>query len=59
VNSAHFQADFMIENVAYNIRFMRDMESGRDLMTMLVNQIIAGGAADLDVLSDPVKQALR
>jgi len=48
----HFQIDFMLGNIAYNIRLFHPMEAGKELLAELVNRIILGGAADLSVLAN-------
>jgi len=55
----HFQADFMIDNIAYSISFISNSDTGKVLMTQLVNQIIWGGSPDLSILNDPVIPELR
>jgi hypothetical protein len=49
-----FQAEFMLGNLAYRIRFNDYTEAGQARMTEIVNRIILGEPADLSSFANPV-----
>ncbi|MCL2215680.1 MAG: hypothetical protein FWB91_01540 [Defluviitaleaceae bacterium] len=54
------RANFILENIAYIITYLdANQETAKERLTELVNQIIAGGAADLSAVADPVVPELR
>lgn len=58
-DSMYFQAEFILDNIAYHVSLIDSEEAGQQLLTELVNRIIIGGAADLSGLTDPVIPKLR
>ena len=55
----YFQAEFVIDNIAYRVKLYDNIIAGELRLTGIVNDIIYYGAADLNVLSDPAIPELR
>ena len=54
IDTVYFQSEFMLDGIAYRISMYDNITDGQTRMTMLVNEIIKNGAADLSVLANPV-----
>jgi hypothetical protein len=54
------RAEFSLEGIAYSVSYANtNLEAAKAELTELANQIIAGGAADMSVLADPIVPELR
>ena len=58
-DTVYYQAEFMIDNIAYRVKLYDSMIAGHLRLTGIVNDIIYYGSADLSVLSDPIIPDLR